>query len=49
MIKDRSIDIKQNSSDRNKVIEEFNKLFEDFKRENVVMFKISDHFELMSN
>jgi len=31
MVENRSVDIKQNSSDRDKVIEEFNKLFEDFR------------------
>ena len=30
MVEDRSFDIMQNSSDRFRVLEEFNKLFEDF-------------------
>jgi hypothetical protein len=44
MIKDRSVDIKQNSSDREKIINEFNKLFEDF-REKCSNGQDSDHFE----
>jgi hypothetical protein len=34
MVEDRSVNIKQNSSDKDRVFEEFNKLFEDFIAKN---------------
>ena len=45
MVDVRSFDIKQNSSDRYRVLEEFNKLFEDFieKSNNV---QDLEHFEI---
>jgi len=48
MVEDRSFDIKQNSSDRYRVLEEFNKLFEDFieKSSNV---QDLEHFEIPGN
>ena len=46
MVENRSVDIKQNSNDRDKVIEEFNKLFADF-REKSSNAQDLEHFETL--
>jgi hypothetical protein len=46
MIENRTVDIKQNTSDRNKVIEEFNKLFVDFREKNSNVQDL-EHFETL--
>src|SRR5271157_30424 len=46
MVENHSVDIKQNSSDRDKVSEEFNKLFEDF-REKSSNVQDLEHFETL--
>ena len=46
MVENRSVDIKQNTNDRDKVIEEFNKLFADFREKSSNAQDI-EHFETL--
>jgi hypothetical protein len=46
MIENRTVDIKQNTSDRDKVIEEFNQLFVGFREKNSNVQDL-EHFETL--